>query len=237
MNSQRSILASSQGSVYIAFDDQFIFFDPASSELAFKSALEWDHTALQSTTDRSTSSLVIDSPFVLVPESLYSPGSDSLLLQDKYPYLTLSSSRYSVDTWTSNYAKCVYYIPDKYYNSGAQPFKHWLTCLAQYNQIFFDAHDTGIWALRMKSKIYVFVKVNRALKEVKVIHAPSPDDSTYHLLKIVESIKGHQNQMAIWTNENNKLHLSVLSQYLPHIVTTDMDLSLLIRDIISNTCV
>lgn len=219
--------------VFLGLDGYVIYSKPGDTAVSIKSEFEWSgERELYAGEQRN---VLIDSPYVIIPEALYRPGIDPLMLQDKYPYLSVSQSRYGVDTWIGNYAKCVYYIPDKYYRLGNQ-HKHWLTCLASYNQNFFDLHDNGIWSLRIKEKLYTFIKLNRVLKEIKIIHAPSPDDSTYHLLKITETMQEYQSSLSLWTNENNQQHLNILSQYIPSVITTDQELPVLLHDIIRISC-
>jgi hypothetical protein len=221
----------------VGFENQFFVFDPAwARAINLRSNLEWDAEIESVLGHNQNAFIIIDSPYVLVPETMYVSGMDPLLMQDKYPYLSLSAARYQTDTWTSNYVKCVYYIPDKYYKLKGKQYHHWLTGLEVFSQSFFDTHDTAIWAFRLKEKLYVFVKVNRVLQQVKVLQCPSPDDSTYHLLKIAESIKEYQSVLTIWTNENNHFHLSILNQYVPNVIVNDRELSLLLFDIISTLC-
>ncbi|MEP7322284.1 MAG: hypothetical protein ABI761_10205 [Saprospiraceae bacterium] len=221
----------------VGFENQFFVLNPSqNNDVNLRSNLEWDREVESELIENNQATIIIDSPFVLVPETMYVPGMDPLLLQDKYPYLSLSATRYQADTWTNFYTKCVFYIPDKYYRLKGKQYHHWLTSLAVYNQKFFDAHDTGIWAFRLKDKLYVFVKVNRVLQQVKILNCPSPDDSTYHLLKIVETIKEYQSILTIWTNEYNNFHLSILNQYIPNVIVNDIELPKLLIEIISPLC-
>lgn len=219
--------------ILLGLEGYVVWYEPGTSAVSIKSEFEWiGDTGFYEVGHRK---LLLDSPYVIIPEALYSPGHDPLILQDRYPYLSVSQSRYAVDTWIGNYAKCIYYVPDKYYRKGYQ-YMHWLTCLSAYNQKFFDQHDNGIWSLRMKEKLYTFIKINRVLKGIKIIHAPSPDDSTYHLLKIAETMQAYQSSLSLWTNENNQQHLNILCQYIPSVITTDQELTVLLHDIISYTC-
>lgn len=219
----------------ILFDDIFFVFLEGSNTFSEHKIFELDDYCQQVDEGESGIDCFLSSPYILIPELAHQDGSEVLLMQASHPYLTTRSTRYTVDTWAGKYCKLVYYIPNLLFKPGFNK-KHWLSCLSAYNQAFFDQWHTACWAYKLANKLFIFISVEKSLKEVKVYSVLSPDDSTYFLLKLLERYKIHQNEMVVWTNEPGEHHLHILKKFVPKVIYSKSSQAELIHEILDASC-
>lgn len=220
----------------ILFDDIFFVFLPGSNTFSEYKTSELSAYYKQVEGGEAHIECILNSPHVLIPELSHEYGSEVLLMQAVHPYLTTSSKRYSTDTWTGKYSKLLYYIPDKLFSIGLSK-KHWLSCLSDFNQAFFDQWHTACWSFKLANRLFIFISVEKTLKEVKEYSVLSPDDSTYFLLKLLEKYKEYQNDMVVWTNEPGEHHLHLLKKFVPKVIYNKSSQAAIIQEILEASCV
>ncbi len=213
-------------------DDIFYTFHPSQDQVKPQSILD-----LNAQSDiQGVGTIIVNTPYQIIPELMYEDGYQSIILDSSYPYLTTNEDRYHVDTWWSLYAKCVYYLPNMVFQHKPLKFKHWMSCLAQYNEDFFLKHPTGIWALRVRDTLYVFFKINGSFYGAHRIKAASPDDSSYLILKLLEPYAPALEAMTLWTNDSDPMNHQILSRFIAQIKVETAPTLTLLHQIIQKSC-
>lgn len=199
---------------WIVFDDIFFVLKDGINPLTI-----FAHTdllpSLEEQDARGTLRMILDTPFQLIPESQYEEKSRFALLQTILPYLIPGEQEILTDTWPASYVKCVYHLPPQFGRFLPLETHHWMSCLAAYAQPWFDRHHTGLFTVRVQDTQYNLVQVNKVLKEASKHRLPSPDDSTYFTLKLVEKYRAHQQDFKVWTNDSSAAHLRILKKFIP----------------------
>lgn len=200
---------------WIIFDDIFFIYDPDQAILSSHpySLLQQDlrHP------DSKKINLIVDTPFQLVPEEGYEESGNSLILHTVQPLIPIQNSQIKVDTWSGSYARCVYYIPRELQHLNAANYMHWMSGIERFSRGFFKEVHTGLVSIRVYDTLYVLIQVRKVLKEAVRLQVPSPDDSSFHLLKWVEKYRAHQSDFILWTNESSPSHVRILKKYLSEV--------------------
>jgi hypothetical protein len=220
---------------WIVFDDIFFIYDPDQSLFSSHpiSLLQPGMSAKES----KRINLVVDTPFQLVPELSYEPSAAPVFLQAVHPYTHFQSNQVRVDTWTSHYLRCIYYMPQQLQKLNAEKSIHWMSCLENFSREFFREVHTGIFSLRIFDFLYLMIQVDKSLKEAIRLHVPSPDDSTYYILKWIEKYKSRQGDFVLYTNEKAPAHIRILKKYLNAVRLIPGDKENIIAVIIKEQCV
>lgn len=216
----------------LVLDDIFYTFHPLQEEVEAHSIFNFSTQAKESNLHR----LIVNTPFEIIPELIYTDGNLPYFLELSNPYLTTANERYRVDTWWYTYSKCAYYIPNFIYRLNFTQIKHWMTCLAIYSQAFFDNHPTGIWVYRLGEKLFIFLKIDGKLHSVKTFNAASPDDGSYAVLKMLEAVPTSLSSMTLWTNEADTFHLQILYKYVANIQVDQSKPLKLLHQIMLKSC-
>ncbi len=217
----------------MVFDDIFFIYYHAQEVLESFPNTELSNF-LQSSQD-SYLKIIGDFPHVIVPEKMYETGYEALLLNQGHPYILPASYQCKVETWPSNYIKCIYYLPLKYIRLHSESV-HLYSILSDLSKSFFDKRSSGIWSFRIQNKLYSITKMNNLLQEVKTIRVDSPDDSTFYILKLVEKYSMHQPAISVWTNETNAHHVRILKKYVSEVILERRETVELVKEIMKNTC-
>jgi hypothetical protein len=220
----------------ILFDDIFFIFDVSSDSILQKSSLELKEELDRLQESKHDFEIFIESPSILVPEHMYESADNQLLLNQAHPWLLPSLNQIKVNTLISCYSKCVFYIPE-FLIAYTDHISHLFQLLALGSENFFDQRSNGLWSLKVKEHLFSVLKVENALKDIRSWRMISPDDSTFHLLKMVEPYREHQLDFAIWTNENDDHHLSILSKYIPTIRVEQKTELPLLKELLTKSCV
>lgn len=220
----------------MVFDDIFYILNYTEEKILSKSVLELNQYLKDISHDSKAALLLYeDFPYVLIPEMMYHDGENKILINQKYPHLLPASSAVKVDTWPIHYLKCIYYIPKDRIGHRDQVF-HLYTAFAKWSEAFFDKHSHGVWAFKHQNKMIVFLRLTNILKEVQSFEVRSPDETGFHLLKMLEPYKEFQNEMTLWTNENDPYYLQIMAKYIPNIKVEKNDLMFLIKNILASAC-
>ena len=219
---------------WIVFDDIFFIYD--SDQSIFSS-----HPIALLTPDLpgpglKKINLIVNTPFQLVPEQSFDESTATLVLQSVYPYTHFHHNQVRVDTWTNHYARCIYYLPQALQQLRAKNYLHWMTCVENYSSGFFSEVHNGICSLRIYDTLYILIQVDKSLKEAVRLHVPSPDDSTFHLLKWLEKYKTRQADFVLFTNEKTPAHIRILKKYLSAVRLLPGDKENIIPEIIKTLC-
>mgnify|MGYP006351330453 CR=1 FL=1 len=221
----------------MVFDDIFFIYDPVSDNIDSKSILELNSflriNSLSSPQFEIT--LFQDLPYVMVPELMYHEGENQILFNHKYPHLIPSVESLRVDTWPLHFTKCVYYIPSSLRHHQVQVW-HLYSVLCMWSERFFSKYSNGLWTFKIQNKVVAFLRLANHLKEVRTFEAGTADEASFHLLKLLEPYKEHQNEMNLWTNESDPYYLQIMSKYIPRITVEKNDVKFLIKDILVASC-
>lgn len=215
---------------WIIFDDIFFIYDPDQSLFSSHPIVFLPENLRQS--DAKKINLVVDTPFQLVPEMFFEETSKGILMQAVHPFTHFQNDQIRVDTWSNQYVRCVYYLPHALYHLNSIQQLHWMTAVERFSKGFFDQVTTALVCLRIYDTLYILIQVGNLLKEALRLQVPSPDDSTYHLLKCVEKYKSHQSEFVLFTNEKEPAHLRILKKYVREVRLLNGDKDHLIREII-----
>lgn len=220
---------------WIVFDDIFFILKEGINPLTLYSRADL-FPSLEEHAAQGGMRIILDTPFQLVPESLYDEKSGLNLVQAILPYPGYGESAVRTETWPSTYSKIIYYLPAPFGPYHASETLHWMTCLAAYAQAWFDRHHTGLFTLRIQDTMYNLVQVNKVLKEASKLRLPSPDDSTYFTLKLVEKYRSHQQAFKVWTNDPSTAHLRILKKFVPEVSLLQPPGPEMIKEIIQGAC-
>ncbi len=220
---------------WIVFDDIFFVLKEGINPLTIYAQSDL-LPSLEESAAQGTMRIILDTPFQLIPESQYDEKSRFTLLQAIFPYSGYSEQRIITDTWPANYCKCIYSLPAQFGKYLPLETWHWMSCLAAYAQPWFDRHHTGLFTVRVQDTIYNLVQVNKVLKEASKHRLPSPDDSTYFTLKLVEKYRAHQQAFKVWTNDPSAAHLRILKKFIPEVSLLQPAGPEIITEIIHTAC-
>jgi len=219
-----------QKRAWIVFDNIFFIYDPDQSLFSSHPV-----TLLQPNSDRFESrqiDLIVDTPFQLVPEHSFNEYSKGIIMHAIHPYSRLQNQQIKVDTWSSQYIKCIYYLPKSLQQLNTKNYLHWMSCVERWSRRFFDKVHTGMCSIRIFDHIYILIQVEKSLKEALKLHVPSPDDSSYFLLKLIEKYKAYQEDFTLFTNEKAPAHIRILKKYLYEVEVLKWDQDDIIPEII-----
>ncbi len=229
---KRTIEKDTDQMTLIVFEDTYYTFDPHQDQVKPFSILDLKHYA----NELSNSRVIVNTPFQIVPELMYEDGMLPLILEMSNPYLTANIDRYRVDTWRHTYIKCAYYIPNALHQLNGASFRHWMSCLASYNEDFFNKHPTAFWVYRLHDTLHLFLKIEGKLQAAKMIKAVSPDDSSYIILKILEPYTAALDKMTLWTNESDPFHLQILYKFIASVKVAQTEPMKLLHQIVQQSC-
>lgn len=220
---------------WIVFDDIFFVLKEGVNPLTLYAQSDLLPTLEENATP-GIRRIILDTPFQLVPESHYDEKSRFPILQAIQPFPGHGESRILTDTWPANYSKCIYSLPAQFVKYLPLETWHWMSCLAAYAQSWFDRHHTGLFTIRIQDTMYNLVQVNKVIKEASKYRLPSPDDSTYFTLKLVEKYRIHQHAFKIWTNDSSAAHLRILKKFVPEVNLLQPAGPEIITEIIHTAC-
>lgn len=221
---------------WIVFDDRLFIYDPDQSVFSSHPLSLFNSEAGAYALGSKRINLVVDTPFQLVPESGYEEQSKSIIAQSISPFVNVAASRVQVDTWSGSYAKCIYYLPLAFQGLKANNYLHWMSCIEKYSQPLMDKLDSALYCIRIFDTLYVLLQIDKSLKEAVTLFVPSPDDSSFHLLKLIEKYKEHQDQLTLITNETQPAHIRILKKFIPEVILIEKEQEVLIPEIIKTAC-
>lgn len=219
----------------IVFDDIFFIYDTVTDTIEQKASLGIQEELYHLRQSHDEFDIYIESPQVLVPENMYESGEEQLLLNQAHPWLLPPIHQIKVSTLISNYTKCIFYIPS-YLMAYKDHIGHVYQFLTSSSEHFFDQRSYGLWSLRLKDHLFSILKIENTLKDIRSWRLISPDDSSFHILKMIEPYREHQLDFAIWTNENDHHHLSILSKYIPTVRVEQKSEIPLLKEYFSKSC-
>lgn len=219
----------------IVFDDIFIIYDLFNDSIESKSILDFSQYLRNSNTSNTDLTLFMELPYVLIPEIMYEDGEGQLLINHKYPHILPGKRSIKTDTWPLHTTKCIYYIPQTLYGHRHQVY-HLYSAFSKWSEDFFNKHSSGLWTFKIQNRLIAFLRLNSDLKEVRSFEVQGPDESSFQLLKLMESYKDFQYEITLFTNETDPYFLQIMSKYISRIEIEKRDENNLIKDILALSC-